>query len=44
MDLVYKGFDQVWLAQWKKVIDHVQRVFDNKYWLEDSLEEECIDL
>lgn len=38
-DLTYKGFDQVGPAKWKKVIEHVQ----DKYWLDDGLQEESID-
>ena len=31
-ELTYKGLEQVGPAQWKKLIDHVQREFEDKYW------------
>ena len=42
-ELTYKGFEQVGPAQWKKLIDHVQRMFEDKYWTDDGLQEESVD-
>ena len=42
-ELTYKGFDQVGPAQWKKLVEHVQRDFEDRYWRDDNLEEEYID-
>lgn len=42
-ELMYKGFDQVGPANWKKLVEHVQREFEDKYWRDDGLQEECID-
>ena len=42
-ELTYKGFEQVVLAQWKKLINHVQREFEDKYWTDDGLQEEIVD-
>ena len=42
-DLTYKGFDQVGPAEWKILIERVQRVFEDRYWLDDGLQEESID-
>ena len=38
--VTYKGFDQVGPAAWKKLIEYVQRVFEDKYWLDDGLQDE----
>ena len=42
-DLTYKSFYQVGPAEWIRLIEHVQRVFEDKYWLDDGLQEESID-
>ena len=42
-ELTYNGFEQVGPAQWKKLIDHVQREFEDKYWTDDGLQEERVD-
>ena len=42
-ELTYGGFDQVGAAKWKKLIEHVESKFENKYWDEDGLQEERID-
>ena len=41
--LTYKDFDQVTTEQWKKLIDHVRQDFEERYWHDDSLQEEGID-
>ena len=43
-DLTYKGFEEVGPAQWKKLVEHVQRQFEDKFWLDDGLQEESIDI
>ena len=30
-------------ANWKKLVEHVERAFEDKYWHDDGLQEECID-
>ena len=42
-ELTYKAFDQVIPEQWKKLIDHVRREFENRYWHDDGLQKEAID-
>ena len=42
-ELTYRGFDQVGPANWKKLVEHVQRAFEDKYWRDDDLQEEYID-
>ena len=42
-ELTYRGFDQVGPANWKKLVEHVQRAFEDKYWRVDDLQEEYID-
>ena len=36
-------FEQVGPAEWKRLIEHVQRAFEDKYWLDDGLQVESID-
>ena len=42
-ELTFKGFDQVGAEDWKKLIEHVRRKFEDKYWAEDGLQEEGMD-
>ena len=42
-ELTYRGFDQVGPANWKKLVEHVQRAFEDKYWRDGDLQEEYID-
>ena len=42
-ELTYRGFDQVGPANWKKLVEHVQQAFEDKYWRDDDLQEEYID-
>ena len=42
-ELTYRGIDQVGHANWKKLVEHVERAFEDKYWRDDGLQEECID-
>ena len=42
-ELTFKGFDQVGAEDWKKLIEHVKRKFEDKYWAEDGLLEEGVD-
>ena len=42
-ELTFKGFDQVGAEDWKKLIEHVRRKFEDKYWAEDGLQEEDVD-
>ena len=30
-------------AEWKKLIEHVESKFENKYWCEDGLQEERLE-
>ena len=39
--LTFKGFDQVGAEDWKKLIEHVRRKFEDKYWAEDGLKMGC---
>ena len=38
-----KGFDQVTPEQWKRLIDHVRREFEDRCWYDDGLQEGGID-
>ena len=38
-----KGFNQVEADNWKKLIEHVRREFEDKYWAEDGLQQEGVD-
>ena len=42
-ELTYRGIDQVGPTNWKKLVEHVERAFEDKYWCDDGLQEECID-
>ena len=42
-ELTFEGFDQVGADDWKKLIEHAQVKFEDKYWLEDGLQEESMD-
>ena len=43
-ELTYGGIDQVEvMMEWKKLIEHVQSKFEDKYCLEDGLYEESVD-
>ena len=42
-ELTYGGIDQVGLMEWKKLIEHVQSKFEDKYLFEDELYEESVD-
>ena len=39
-ELTYGGIDQVGVMEWKKLIEHVQSKFEDKYLFEDGLYEE----
>ena len=41
--LTYSGIDQVGPANWKKLVEYVERAFEDKYWREERLQEEYID-
>ena len=41
-ELTYRGFDQVGAMERKKLIEHIQSKFEDKYWFEDGLFEESI--
>ena len=41
--MTYRGIDQVGPANWKKLVEHVELAFEDKYWCDDGLQEECID-
>ena len=41
-ELTYKGFDEVTPERWKKLVEHVQREFEDRYWRDDGLQEEII--
>ena len=43
IELTYRGIDQVGPANWKRLVEHVERAFEDKYWHDDGLPEECID-
>ena len=36
-ELTYGGIDQVGVMEWKKLIEHVQSKFEDRYWFEDGL-------
>ena len=40
--LTYQGFDEVTPEHWKKLVEHVQREFEDRYWRDDGLQEEII--
>ena len=42
-ELTYRGIDQVGPANWKKLVEHIERAFKDKYWCDDGLQKECID-
>ena len=42
-ELTYGGIDQVGVMEWKKLIEHIQSKFEDKYWFEDGLYEESVD-
>ena len=42
-ELTYRGIDQVGPSNWKKLVEHVERAFVDKYWCDDGLQEECIE-
>ena len=39
-ELTYRGIDQVGPGNWKKLVEHVERAFEDKYWRDDGLQEE----
>ena len=42
-ELTYKGFELVDAENWGKLIDHVKRQFEDKYWEVDGLQEEAME-
>ena len=42
-DLTHVGFQKVDSSLWKKLVKHVQREFEGKYWVDDRLQEEHIE-
>ena len=38
-ELTYRGIDQIGPANWKKLVEHVERAFEDKYWRDDGLQE-----
>ena len=42
-ELIYRGIDQVGPANWKRLVEHVEQAFEDKYWRDNGLQEECID-
>ena len=41
-DLLYIGFEKVNPSLWKKLVKHVRLEFEDKYWVDDGLQEEHI--
>ena len=41
-DLTYSGFEKVDSSLWKKLVEHVWHEFEDKYWVDDGLQEECV--
>ena len=37
-ELTFKGFEQLGAEDWKKLIEHVRKKFEDKYWAEDGLQ------
>ena len=42
-DLSQEGFQKVDSSLWKKLVEHVRREFEGKYWVDDGLQEEHIE-
>ena len=42
-DLTHEGFQKVDSSLWKKLVKHVRREFEGKYWVDDGLQEEHIE-
>ena len=42
-DLTHEGFEKVDSSLWKKLVEHVWREFEDKYWVDDGLQEEHIE-
>ena len=43
-ELTYRGiYRPVGPANWKKLVEHVELAFEDKYWHDNGLQEECID-
>ena len=42
-DLTHEGFQKVDSSLWKKLVEHVRREFEGKYWVDDGLQEEHIE-
>ena len=42
-ELTYEGFQKVGAERWKKLVEHVQLHFEDKYWVDDGLQEESIE-
>ena len=39
-DLMHEGFQKIDSSMWKKLVEHVRREFEGKYWVDDGLQEE----
>ena len=37
-DLTYEGIQKVDSSLWKKLVEHVRREFEDKYWVDDGLQ------
>ena len=42
-DLTHEGFQKVDSSLWKKLVEHVRLEFEDKYWVDDGLQEEHIE-
>ena len=42
-DLTHEGFQKVDSSLWKKLVEHVWREFEGRYWVDDGLQEEHIE-
>ena len=42
-ELMYEGFQMVGAERWNKLVEHVQLHFEDKYWVDDGLQEESIE-
>ena len=38
-ELTFNGFEQVGAEDWKKLIEHVRKKFEDKYWVEEGVDE-----
>ena len=42
-ELTYEGFQKVGAERWKKLVEHVHLHFEDKFWVDDGLQEESIE-